>query len=145
MNGSFSSLSLSRAAVPAVAAIVAAVLGLVNLLSALTPNAHWRGHVLVQVEPIGVMHVFHALAVPASVALLVGAFYLRRRRRVAWQMALGLLCGLAVLDIVKGLDVEEAALPPRAPHCSGGDAARLTSGAIRCGCDPRPGACRRSP
>ena len=36
MNGSFSSLSLSRAAVPAVAAIVAAVLGLVNLFSALT-------------------------------------------------------------------------------------------------------------
>ena len=65
---------------------------------------------LVQVEPIGVMHVFHALAVPASVALLVGAFYLRRRRRVAWQVALALLCGLVVLDIVKGLDVEEAAL-----------------------------------
>ena len=56
------------------------------------------------------MHVFHALAVPASAALLVGAFYLRRRRRVAWQVALALLCGLAALDIVKGLDVEEAAL-----------------------------------
>ena len=104
------SLSLSRAAVPTVAAIVATVLGVVNLLSALTPNADWRGHVLVQVEPIGVMHVFHALAVPASVALLVGAFYLRRRRRVAWQVAFVLLCGLAVLDIVKGLDIEEAAL-----------------------------------
>ena len=110
MSGSLSSLSVSRAAVPTVAAVVAAVLGLVNLLSALTPNAHWRGHVLVQVEPIGVMHVFHALAVPASVALLVGAFYLRRRRRVAWQVAIALLCGLAILDIVKGLDVEEAAL-----------------------------------
>ena len=106
---------------------MAAVLGLVNLLSALTPNAHWRGHVLVQVEPIGVDDVFHALAVPASVALLVGAFYLRRRRRVAWQVALALLCGLVVLDIVKGLDVEEAGrLPPRAPHCSGGDGTRST-------------------
>jgi lysyl-tRNA synthetase class 2 len=93
-----------------VAAVVATVLGVVNLLSALTPNAHWRGHVLVQVEPIGVMHVFHALAVPASVALLVGAFYLHRRRHVAWQVAFTLLCGLAVLDIVKGLDIEEAAL-----------------------------------
>jgi lysyl-tRNA synthetase class 2 len=93
-----------------VAAIVATVLGVVNLLSALTPNAHWRGHLLLQVEPIGVMHVFHALAVPASAALLVGAFYLRRRRRVAWHVALALLCGLAALDIVKGLDVEEAAL-----------------------------------
>src|SRR4051794_41867109 len=56
------------------------------------------------------MHVFHAVAVPASAALLVGAFYLRRRRRVAWQLAFALLCGLALLDLVKGLDVEEAAL-----------------------------------
>ena len=110
MSGSLSSGSGSRAAVPTVAAIVAAVLGVVNLLSALTPNAHWRGHLLLEVEPIEVTHVFHALAVPASVALLVGAFYLRRRRRVAWQVALALLCGLTLLDIVKGLDVEEAAL-----------------------------------
>ena len=110
MSGSVSPVSVSRAAVPTVAATVATVLGVVNLLSALTPNAHWRGHLLLQVEPIGVMHVFHALAVPASAALLVGAFYLRRRRRVAWQVALALLCGLAALDIVKGLDVEEAAL-----------------------------------
>jgi lysyl-tRNA synthetase class 2 len=92
------------------AAVVAAILGFVNLLSALTPNARWRGHVLVQVEPIGVMHVFHALVVPASVALLVGAFYLHRRRRVARQLAFVILCGLTVLNIVKGLDIEEAAL-----------------------------------
>ena len=83
MSGSLSSVSVSRAAVPTVAAVVAGALGVVNLLSALTPNAHWRGHLLLHIEPIGVMHVFHALAVPASAALLVGAFYLRRRRRVA--------------------------------------------------------------
>ena len=99
-----------HAAVPAIAAIVAAVVGGINLLSALTPNARWRGHLLLQVEPIGAMHVFHALAVPASAALLVGAVYLQRRRRVAWQFAFGLLCALTVLDLVKGLDVEEAAL-----------------------------------
>jgi lysyl-tRNA synthetase class 2 len=104
------SFSAPRAAVPTIAAVVAAVIGLVNLLSALTPNATWRGHVLLQVEPVGVMHVFHALAVPASVALLVGAFYLRRRRRLAWQLAFALLCALAVLDLAKGLDVEEAVL-----------------------------------
>ena len=93
-----------------VAAIVAGALGVVNLLSALTPNARWRGHLLLQLEPIGAMHVFHALAVPASAALLVGAVYLRRRRRAAWQLAFGLLCVLTLLDLVKGLDVEEAAL-----------------------------------
>lgn len=100
----------SRAVVPSLAAVVAAAIGVVNLLSALTPNARFRGHLLVHVEPIGAMRVFHALAVPASVALLVGAFYLKRRRRIAWQVAFGLLCALALLDLAKGLDVEEAAL-----------------------------------
>ena len=99
-----------HAAVPTLAAIVAGAIGAVNLLSAFTPNARWRGHLLLQVEPIGVMHVFHAVAVPASAALIVGAVYLRRRRRVAWQLAFGLLCALTVLDLVKGLDVEEATL-----------------------------------
>ncbi len=93
-----------------IAAIVAGAVGGINLLSALTPNARWRGHLLLQVEPIGAMHIFHALAVPASAALLVGAIYLGRRRRVAWQFAFGILCALTVLDLVKGLDIEEAAL-----------------------------------
>ena len=141
---------------PTVAAIVAAVLGVVNLLSALTPNAHWRGHLLLEVEPIEATHVFHALAVPASVALLVGAFYLRRRRRVAWQVALALLCGLTLLDIVKGLDVEEAALTAagaallwwgRDAFVVRGDPVRLRSAlwrvpAIAIGDDP-PRSCHR--
>jgi lysyl-tRNA synthetase, class II len=134
------SLSAPRAAVPAIAAGIAAVLGVVNLLSALTPNASWRGHVLLQVEPVGVMHVFHALAVPASVTLLVGAFYLRRRRHLAWQLAFVLLCVLVVLDLVKGLDVEEAALSAvgaavlwwgRAEFTVRGDPGRLRSAAWR--------------
>ena len=134
------SISAPRTAVPTLAAAVAGVIGLVNLLSALTPNARWRGHVLVQVEPVGVMHVFHALAVPASVALLVGAFYLRRRRRLAWQLAFGLLCTLVVLNFAKGLDVEEAALSAigagllwwgRAEFNVRGDPVRLRSAAWR--------------
>jgi lysyl-tRNA synthetase, class II len=134
------SVSAPRAAVPAIAAAAAATVGVVNLLSALTPNASWRGHVLLQVEPVGVMHVFHALAVPASVGLLVGAVYLRRRRRLAWQLAFVLLCLLALLDLVKGLDVEEAALSAvgaavlwwgRAEFTVRGDPVRLRSAAWR--------------
>ncbi len=40
----------------------------------------------------------------------VCAFYLGRRRRRAWQAALALLLGLAVLDLLKGFDFEEALL-----------------------------------
>ena len=96
--------------IPRVAAVAAGVLGLVNLVSALTPNAAFRGHLLLQVEPVGAMRVFHALAVPASLTLLALAHYLARRRRSAWRLALGMLLLLVLVNLAKGLDVEEAAV-----------------------------------
>ncbi len=137
---SIPSLTHSRAVVPRFAAVVAAVIGLVNLVSALTPNARWRGHLLLQLEPVEPIHIFHALAVPTSVALLAGAFYLWQRRRLAWQVSLALLCSLTVLDLVKGLDVEEAALSAagagllwwgRGAFTVRGDPGRLRSAAWR--------------
>jgi hypothetical protein len=53
---------------------------------------------------VEVVPVFHTLAVPLSVALIVVAFYLRARRRRAWQLALG------AVALLKGLDFEEAVL-----------------------------------
>jgi len=95
---------------PTLTAAVALAVGVVNLGSALTPNVAWRGHLLLQVEPVELVPLFHTLAVPASVALIVCAFYLGRRRRRAWQAALALLLGLAVLDLLKGFDFEEMLL-----------------------------------
>ncbi len=102
--------SRSTGEVPRLAAVAAGALGLVNLVSALTPNAALRGHLLLQVEPVGAMRMFHALAVPASLTLLALAHYLARRRRSAWRLALGLLLLLVVANLAKGLDVEEAAV-----------------------------------
>ncbi len=95
---------------PQLAAATALAVGAVNLASALTPTVAWRGHLLLQVEPVELVPLFHTVAVPASVALIVCAFYLGRRRRRAWQAALALLLGLAVLDLLKGFDFEEALL-----------------------------------
>jgi lysyl-tRNA synthetase class 2 len=95
---------------PALAAAVALAVGAVNLASALTPNVAWRGHLLLQLEPVELVPLFHTLAVPASVALIVCAFYLGRRRRRAWQAALALLLVLGLLDVLKGFDLEESAL-----------------------------------
>src|SRR4051794_31626842 len=95
---------------PALAAAVALAVGAVNLASALTPNVAWRGHLLLRVEPVELVPLFHTLAVPASVALIVCAFYLGRRRRRAWQVAIALLVGLAVLNMLKGFDFEETGL-----------------------------------
>jgi lysyl-tRNA synthetase class 2 len=93
---------------PWLAGAVAFAIGLVNLASALTPNIAWRGHLLLHVLPLRAVPLFHSVAVPASIALIVSAFYLRRRRRRAWAVAFGLLAALGALDLAKGLDFEEA-------------------------------------
>jgi lysyl-tRNA synthetase class 2 len=95
---------------PSLAAAIAFAVGLVNLVSALTPTIAWRHHLLLQLEPMEAVPVFHTLAVPASIALVVVAFYLRARRHRAWQVAIGLMLALAAIQLLKGLDFEEAAL-----------------------------------
>ena len=95
---------------PGLAAAAAAITGIVNVCSALTPNVGWRGHVLLEVEPVTALPVFHALTLPASAALIVTSFYLARRRRRALHAALVFLVMLGAFDLLKGLDVEEAAL-----------------------------------
>jgi len=92
---------------PRLAAAAAAFVGLVNVASALTPNIHWRGHLLLQLEPVAAMRLFHALALPAGAALLLVAPYLAKRRRRAWQAAITLMLALGLFDLLKGLDFEE--------------------------------------
>jgi lysyl-tRNA synthetase class 2 len=95
---------------PALAAIAAALVGLINVASALTPNVRWRGRLLLNVEPVDAVRLFHAFALPAGAALLLVSPYLLKRRRRAWQTAIGLMLALGLLDLLKGLDVEETVL-----------------------------------
>jgi lysyl-tRNA synthetase class 2 len=80
---------------------------LVNIASALTPSIRWRGHVLLEIEPVEAIRLFHALAFPAGIALLTVAPYLAWRRRRAWQAAIVLMIALGLFDLLKGLDFEE--------------------------------------
>jgi lysyl-tRNA synthetase class 2 len=93
---------------PLLAAFAALTAGVVNLVSAATPNSGWRHRVLLRVESLDEIRAFHALALPASAGLIVTAFYLYRRRRRALHVAVGLLVALGVLNLAKGLDFEEA-------------------------------------
>jgi lysyl-tRNA synthetase class 2 len=93
-----------------VAAAAAALVGLINVASALTPTIHWRGHLLLGYEPLAAMRFFHALAFPAGAALLLVAPYLAKRRRRAWQAAIALMLALGLFDLLKGLDFEETAI-----------------------------------
>ena len=96
--------------VPAIAAIGTAIVGLIDLVSSLTPNVSWRGRVLLHVEPVGLMRSAHALAAPVSIALMITAYYLLRRRALALRVGMALMLVLTVFNLVKGLDIEEAAL-----------------------------------
>ena len=96
--------------VPAFAAVAAALVGLVNIASALTPNIRWRGHLLLSFEPVETIRLFHALALPAGAALLIVAPYLAKRRRRALQAAVVLMLSLGLFDLLKGFDFEESIL-----------------------------------
>jgi lysyl-tRNA synthetase class 2 len=93
---------------PALAGLTAFVIGIVNLVSALTPNVLWRHRILVAVLDARAVPLFHTVAVPASLALIIAAFYVMRRRRRAWATAFALLVALGAVNLVKGLDIEEA-------------------------------------
>ncbi|MGB9185541.1 MAG: phosphatidylglycerol lysyltransferase domain-containing protein [Solirubrobacteraceae bacterium] len=95
---------------PRLAAIAAALIGLINVASALTPGIRWRGHLLLDVEPVEAVRLFHAFALPTGLALLLVAPYLAKRRRRAWRVAVGLMLLLGLLDLLKGLDVEASVI-----------------------------------
>ena len=97
-------------AVPAVAALATAAVGLLNLASAMTPELPGRLRALVSLASMQEIELAQALAVPAGVALLGVSWHLWRRRHGALVAALALLTVLAGLDLLKGLDVEEAAI-----------------------------------
>ncbi len=107
-------MSLSRQAltkrVPVFAAVAAALVGLVNIASTVTPNIRWRGHLLLGFEPVEAIRLFHALSLPAGTALLLVAPYLAKRRRRAFQTAAVLMIALGLFDLFKGLDFEETIL-----------------------------------
>ncbi|MBV8949207.1 MAG: DUF2156 domain-containing protein [Solirubrobacterales bacterium] len=93
---------------PAFAALAAAFVGAINIASALTPSIRWRGHLLLEFEPVEAMRLFHALAFPAGLALVLVGPYLAKRRRRAWEAALVLMIALGLFDLLKGLDFEES-------------------------------------
>src|SRR3954452_6974291 len=80
-----------------------ALVGIVNAASSLTPNIRWRGHALLELEPVEAIRIFHALALPAGLALMLVAPYLLKRRRRALQVAIGLMLALGLFDLFKGL------------------------------------------
>jgi lysyl-tRNA synthetase class 2 len=84
--------------------------GILTLISALTDDVPWRHDWLLTVEPGPMMALGHVLAFGAGAVLLYLASGILDRRRRALDAAIVLLVAVAVLDLIKGLDFEEAAV-----------------------------------
>ena len=92
------------------AAILVALMGILNVLSAITPSLYVRLSVLENYSPFTVRHGGHLTAALSGFALLALARNLSRRKRVAWLLALIVLGISAVSHLVKGPDYAEALL-----------------------------------
>lgn len=93
-----------------VAAVLVLVLAVVTGLSAVSRPLRDRLVILLEVLPFPVLHVAATTTVFAAFALVMTARGLRRGHRLAWTAALVVLGVAVVLNLVKGLDVEEGAL-----------------------------------
>jgi phosphatidylglycerol lysyltransferase len=91
-------------------AILTAVMGILDVLSGLTPTMRSRLVILEQYSPFGVDNGGHLTTVLAGFALLILANGLWRRKRLAWAMTVTILVISVPVHLFKGLDYEEAIL-----------------------------------
>jgi len=91
-------------------AIGAASVGLLGVLSSLTPELANRSDLVRGVLPPGVPAAARVGALAFGIVLVWLSRSLRRRRRRAWQLAVVLVVASAGAHLAKGLDVEEASV-----------------------------------
>jgi lysyl-tRNA synthetase class 2 len=93
---------------PSLLAILSVAVGLISIVSALTPSLASRSELVQGVLPPGVPSAARWFALAFGLALVWLAGSLARGKRRAWQLALALVAGVAVAHLAKGLDAEEA-------------------------------------
>ena len=92
-----------------VASLTGAV-GIVNLLSTVTPSLPERVEWLSQIFPFEVRAGAHLFAAISGFFLLILAANLLRRKRLAWLLTVGLLVVSIISNLIKGFDYEESLL-----------------------------------
>ena len=92
------------------AAILTALMGLTNLVSAITPGLSDRLALIREISPLEVRHGSHLTAALSGFALLLLADNLLRRKRVAWLLTVIILAISAISHLARALDIEAALL-----------------------------------
>ncbi|HEY5479384.1 MAG TPA: phosphatidylglycerol lysyltransferase domain-containing protein, partial [Gaiellaceae bacterium] len=89
-------------------AAATALVGVLALVSALTPDLTNRADLVRSVLPPGFPELARVLALSFGLALLLLSRSLARGRRRAWTLALAAVIGVAIAHLAKGLDFEES-------------------------------------
>ncbi len=97
-----------RSSAPALLALGAALAGVVNVVSALTPEFANRYDFVRGMLPTGVPEAARVLALSFGIVLIWTSRGLTRRRWRAWKLAVALVCLSAIAHLAKGLDFEES-------------------------------------
>ncbi len=88
----------------------AALVGVIGLVSALTPEMADRFDFVQGVLPPGLPEAARVLSVAFGIGLIWLSRSLAKRRRRAWQLAVAVVVASAAAHLAKGLDFEEAAI-----------------------------------
>lgn len=91
-------------------ALLTFVLGIINIISVITPPQRWRVRLLKEFLPLDAIHASNLLVLYIGLALLVTSAFLFRGLRNAWIIALTLASFSLIGHVTKALDYEEASL-----------------------------------
>ncbi|HLO13300.1 MAG TPA: phosphatidylglycerol lysyltransferase domain-containing protein [Anaerolineales bacterium] len=91
-------------------ALLTALMGVVNVLSAITPSLMYRLRLLAEYSPFTVSRGGHLASALAGFALLLLSANLWRRKQMGWLLTLLVLIASIPIHLLKGLDYEEATL-----------------------------------
>ena len=92
------------------AAALTALMGVLDVLSGVTPSEPVRVQQISSWSPLSLRHGGHFAAALAGFALLLLAVNLARRKRAAWLLTEAVLVVSMASHVVKGLDFEEASV-----------------------------------
>jgi lysyl-tRNA synthetase class 2 len=103
-----SGLATLRRRIPSFVAFLVFAAGIVDIFSVLTPDIRSRVREVISVLGGSTARSAAALVLVSGLLLVLLSHGLRRRKRRAWQGAVGVLAATCVLNLAKGLDFEEA-------------------------------------
>ncbi|MFT3893299.1 MAG: phosphatidylglycerol lysyltransferase domain-containing protein [Anaerolineales bacterium] len=105
-----SRFALSQENIVHVVALLTAVMGVINVFSAVMPSVHSRLRLLEEYSPFSVTTGGHLTSALAGFALLLLSVSFWRRKQAGWMLTLIILLISIPTHLLKGLDYEEATL-----------------------------------